>query len=173
MTRPSLLRGRQAPDRARGRSSDAGFTLVELCWTMAIFAVLAAISIGGLHKWTQAREHSGTAVAVQSLLREAQQRAVTEGRATCVSFDVDAQVFALYRGACDDPTRVVLQTRRPDSGHVQLATPTFVGPSGSTPAVTFKPRGTAWPGSVLVTRAGSSKVYTVSVEGLTGRVSRA
>jgi prepilin-type N-terminal cleavage/methylation domain-containing protein len=162
-----------APPIADRRRAAEGFTLIELCWTMAIFAILAAISVGGLHKWTQAREHSGTAVAVQSLLREAQQRAVTEGRPTCVTFDVAAQVYAMYRGACDDPARVLLQTRRPDSGHVRLASPAFVGPSGPTTGVTFKPRGTAWPGSVQVTRTGAGKVYTVSVEGLTGRVSRA
>ncbi|HUR74275.1 MAG TPA: GspH/FimT family protein [Sporichthya sp.] len=156
--------------RTRGA---AGFTLIELCATMAIFGILAAISVGGFQKWTQAHEHSGTAAGVQSLMREAQQRAVTEGRATCVAFDVVAQVYAMYRGSCDDPTRVLLQTRRPDSGRVHLTAPAFAGPSGATPAVTFKPRGTAWPGSVQVTRTGSAKVYTVRVEGLTGRVSRA
>lgn len=164
---------RTAPPPHVDRGVDAGFTLVELCLTMAIFGVLAAISVGGFRGWTQAREHSGTAVAVQSLLREAQQRAVTEGRATCVNFDVATQVYEMYRGACDDPARVLLQARRPDSGRVHLAAPAFVGPSGPTPAVTFKPRGTAWPGSVQVTRTGADKVYTVSVEGLTGRVSRA
>lgn len=166
------------PHRPRGSnrrraSPEAGFTLVEVMWAIAIFGVLAAISVGGLRGWTQAREHSGTASAVQSLLREAQQRAVTEGRATCVSFDVGTQAYAMYRGACDDPTRVLLQTRHPDAGRVHFAAPTFLGPSGSTPGVTFKPRGTAWPGTVQITRAGSTKVYTVSVEGLTGRVSRA
>lgn len=160
------------PNRRRDHG-DGGFTLVEMMWSIAIFGVLAAISVGGLRGWTQAREHSGTAAAVQSLLREAQQRAVTEGRATCVSFDVGTQAYAMYRGSCDDPTRVLLQTRHPDAGRVRLAAPAFVGPSGSTPGVTFKPRGTAWPGSVQVTRTGSGKIYTVSVEGLTGRVSRA
>lgn len=161
-----------APIEGRPRAAE-GFTLVEVCWAMAIFGILAAISVGGLRSWTQAREHSGTAVAVQSLLREAQQRAVTEGRPTCVNFDVAAQEYALYRGACDDPARALLQARRPDSGHVRLAAPAFVGPSGSTSGVTFKPRGTAWPGSVQINRNGAGKVYTVTVEGLTGRVSRA
>ncbi|WP_293767460.1 type II secretion system protein [Sporichthya sp.] len=150
-----------------------GFTLIELCMAMSIFGLLAAISVGGLKGWTQAREHAGTAAAVQSLLREAQQRAVTEGRATCVTFDVGTQAYTMYRGACDDPARVVLETRRPDAARVRLAAPAFLGPSGPTPGVTFKPRGTAWPGSVQVTRTGSAKVYTLSVEGLTGRVSRA
>lgn len=160
------------PTAGRTRGTD-GFTLVELCWTMAVFGILAAISVAGLHKWTQAREHSGTAVAVKSLLREAQQRAVTEGRATCVTFDVGTQKYAMYRGACDDPSRVLLQTRRPDSGRVHLVAPAFVGPSGTTSGVTFKPRGTAWPGSVQIARAGSGKVHTIHVEGLTGRVSHA
>ena len=37
--------------------------------------------------------------------------------------------------------------------------------------MTFFARGTASPGSVRVTREGSSKVYIIQVEGLTGRVS--
>ena len=164
-----------APPFEGRRRGPEGFTLVELCWTMAIFGVLAAISVGGFRGWTQAREHSGTAVAVQSLLREAQQRAVTEGRAMCVNFDVGTQTYEMYRGACNDPAPILLESRRPDSGHVHLAAPAFIGASGPTPGpgVTFKPRGTAWPGSVQVTRTGSGKVYTISVEGLTGRVSRA
>jgi prepilin-type N-terminal cleavage/methylation domain-containing protein len=166
------MRSTRTSTQPRARGAD-GFTLVEICWAMAIFGILAAVSVGGLRGWTQAREHSGTAVAVQSLLREAQQRAVTEGRAICVNFDVAAQVYDMYRGSCDDPTRVLLQSRRPDSGHVRLTSPAFVGPAGSTAGVTFKPRGTAWPGSVQITREGAGKVYTVSVEGLTGRVSRA
>lgn len=166
------MRSTPPSTQPRVRGAD-GFTLVEICWAMAIFGILAVVSVAGLRSWTQAREHSGTAAAVQSLLREAQQRAVTEGRPTCVDFDVATQVFTLYRGSCDDAGRILLQSRRPDSARVQLASPTFTGPSGLTTAVTFKPRGTAWPGSVQVTRTGAGKVYTVTVEGLTGRVSRA
>lgn len=152
----------------------AGFTLIEVMWTLAIFGILAGISVGSLQKWTKAHEHSGTATGIQSVLREAQQRAVTEGRATCVNFDVTAQTYAMYRGACNDVARVLLQgPLRTDASHVRLASPSFVGVSGPTTGVTFKPRGTAWPGSVQVTRTGSSKAYTVSVEGLTGRVTRA
>jgi hypothetical protein len=46
--------------------------------------------------------------------------------------------------------------------------------SGAFPlGVTFTARGTSTDGSVTVTRTGSSKVYTLKVEGFTGRVSLA
>lgn len=170
---------RKVPGHARLRCTVArprecaGFTLVELMFTVLIFGIISAIAVTGLRSWTRAHQQNGTAAGVQSVLREAQQRAVTEGRATCVNFDVAAQTYAMYRGACDDATRVLLQSLRTDATVVRLASPSFVGPSGSTSGVTFKPRGTAWPGTVQVTRTGSSKVWTVSVEGLTGRVTRA
>jgi hypothetical protein len=39
--------------------------------------------------------------------------------------------------------------------------------------VSFSARGTTTDGSVTVTRTGSSKVYTLQIEGFTGRVSLA
>jgi prepilin-type N-terminal cleavage/methylation domain-containing protein len=155
-------------------SADSGFTLLELMCALAIFGVLSAISVGGLRQWTQAHEQAGTAAGIQSVLRETQQRAVTEGRSMCVNFNVAAQTYAIYRGACNDlaPAPVLvagpLHTASP---RVRIAAASFTGPAGTTTGVTFKARGTAWPGSVQVLRDGSSAVHTVSVEGLTGRVS--
>ena len=159
------------PERA---SACAGFTLVEVMWTILIFSIISGIAVTSLRGWTKAHEHSGTAASIQSVLREAQQRAVTEGRSTCVDFDVAAQTYAMYRGACNDVDREAMQAPlRTGGGHVRLASPSFVGIPNPSTGVTFKPRGTAWPGSVQITRTGSSKVWTVYVEGLTGRVSRA
>jgi prepilin-type N-terminal cleavage/methylation domain-containing protein len=164
--------------RMRGwprRHGEAGFTVLELTCVMAMLGVLAAISVGGLRGWSQAREHAGTAAAIQSVLREAQQRAVTEGRATCVDFAVAAQTYTVYRATCEsiDPsTRPVEGPLSTDAHHVRIADPAF-GPSGSGSGVTFKPRGTASGGSVTVLRDGSATVYTVSVDALTGRISRA
>jgi prepilin-type N-terminal cleavage/methylation domain-containing protein len=163
------------------RPACTGFTLIEVMWTMVVFSVLAGIAVSGLRSWTKAHEHSGTAAGIQSVLREAQQRAVTEGRSMCVDFDVAAQTYAMYRSTCVDPARLLLQgPLKTAAADVRLANPVFAGKSNATPSVaivstgvTFYPRGTAWPGSVQLTRTGSSKVWTVSVEGLTGRVSRA
>ena len=68
------------------------------------------------------------------------------------------------------PLKVKVQGPLPTNGElVRIQSPTFTGTTATT-GVTFFARGTATPGSVRVVRSGSSKVYTVSVEGLTGRV---
>lgn len=163
----------RARDRAR-RHGDAGFTMLELTCVMAVIGVLATMSVGGLRGWAQAREHAGSASVIQSVLREAQQRAVTEGRAICVDFAVALQTYTVYRAACESigpSTRPVEGPLSTHARHVRIADPAF-GPSGSGSGVTFKPRGTASGGSVAVRRDGSATVYTVTVDALTGRISR-
>lgn len=160
----------RAGDHVQAR--DSGFTLVELMVTLALLGLMAAISIGGWRSWAVASEHTGTAREIQSLLRRAHQRAVTEGRATCVQFDAAGSSWTLFRGACDDPARLRLEGPvTADSREVQVASPAFTGPAGTSTGVTFYARGTAWPGEVRVTRTGTSKTYVLKVEGLTGRVS--
>lgn len=151
---------------------DSGFTLIEVLVTVAVLGVMMAISISGWSSWARAGEQSGTASELQSVLRQTQQRAVTEGRAMCVQFDVSANVYTVYTGACNDAARVqVVGPIKTSAPSVRVGSPGFTGPSGSSTGVTFYARGTAWPGSVKVTRNGESKVYTLDVEGLTGRVS--
>jgi type II secretion system protein H len=151
---------------------DSGFTLIEVMLTTALLGLMMTISIAGWSSWAKASEQSGTARELQSLLRQTQQRAVTEGRAMCVQFDVAANHYTVYRGACDDASRVKVAgpvtSNTPD---VHIDSPAFTAPAGSNTGVTFNARGTAWPGTVRVTRGLSSKVYTLHVEGLTGRVS--
>ena len=154
------------------RARDSGFTMIELLVTIALLGIMMAISVGGWTSWAKASRQSGTARELQSVMRQAQVRAVTEGRAICVSFRVAQNDYTLYRGACDDPAKVtVIGPVVSDSKDVKLAAPSFTAPSGSSTGVTFSARGTAWPGSVQLTRTGSSKSYTLTVEGLTGRVS--
>jgi type II secretory pathway pseudopilin PulG len=154
--------------------SDRGFTLVEVCWVTLIAGVVATTAVTRVQGWTDAHDHSGTAAQIQGLFREAQQKAVTEGRTMCVDFDVVAQTYSMYRGSCDDPAKVVLQgPMRPQGTKTRLSSPSFNGPGGISTGATFAPRGTAWPGSVRVIRTDGAKIWTLSLEGLTGRVSRA
>lgn len=154
------------PDR------DSGFTLVEVMVAISLVGIMMAIAVGGFRSWADASAHQGTARELQSVMRQAQQRAVTEGRAMCVDFNIPANEYNLYLGACDVASRVLVSgPMKTEAPQVRLATPVFTAPSGTTTGVTFYARGTAWPGTVKVTRDNSAKVYTLSVEGLTGRVS--
>ena len=151
------------PDR------DSGFTLIEVMVVVALLGALMAISVGGYDRWSRASEQSGTARELQTLLRSTHQRAITEGTAMCVLFDTAAGEYAVHRGTCAALGAKVDGPFQVDGPQVHLASPTFVGSGG--PGVTFYSRGTATSGTVQVTRTGSSKVYTLHVEQLTGRVS--
>ncbi len=162
----------RAPTRSHPTSSD-GFTLVEVCWTMAIFGVLAGVAVTSLHGWTAAERQRATAAAIEAALRETQQRSVTESRTLCVDFDLSAESFSVLRGACASAGQVRIEGPvRPEKG-VDLLSASFTsGGGGTTTGVTFYPRGTASQGTVSLTRANSDHVDHLAVDGLTGRVSR-
>ena len=145
---------------------DSGFSLIEVLVSIALMGVLMAIAVGGWSAWARASEQSGTARELQSTLRQTQQRAVTEGTAMCVTFTSVA--YTVSRGSCTSsppPAATRVEGPVPAGRGVQIASSAF--PLG----VTFTARGTSTDGSVTVTRTDSSKVYTLQVEGFTGRVS--
>lgn len=149
----------------------AGFTLIEVLVTVTILGAMLAIGVGGWSGWSAANEQEGAVATLRGTMRDAQQQAVTEASSICVMLQAGTDQYATYLGACDAPSKTLL--RGPfalDSKRVHLVAPSFTGPSGSSSGVTFSSRGTATPGSVKVTRDGSSKVWQLSVEGLTGRV---
>lgn len=150
---------------------DNGFTLIELLVTIALLSVMMTLSISGWAAWSKSSDQSGTATELESGLRQAQQRAVTEGRAMCVKIDVGADAYSVHQGECSAMGVKVLGPVETGADNVQLDAPGFTADSVVSSNVTFYARGTASPGTVKVTRTGSSKVYTVHVEGLTGRVS--
>ena len=151
---------------------DGGFTLIELLVTMTLMGIMMAIAVSGYSSWAKASQQSGAAHELQSLLRNTQQRAITEGQSMCVQFDTGANTYTIFRGRCVAPVETVQGATKAASGSVRLAAPSFT-PPGPPPvadqaAVEFTSRGTAWPGSVKFTRAGATD-QTITVEGLTGR----
>ena len=161
-------------------SRQEGFTLIEVMMTIVLLSIMMTIAVGGYWRWARANEQSGTARTLQTVLRQSQQRAVTEGRSVCVEFDTAASTYTVYRAstptlpACSDPAKVNVRGPVTTAGKsVHLGTATFTSPDGAVAKVSFTPHGSAWAGNVTVTRDGSSKVYVLTVEGLTGRVSLA
>jgi type II secretion system protein H len=151
---------------------DGGFTLIEALVTVSLMGVMMAIAVGGWSSWAQASAHSGAAREIQSAMRQAQQQAVTEGRAMCFLFDDAADSYSVYRGRCSDATKVKVLGPRTLAAQVRISAPSFTSAAGTpAPGATFQGRGTGSPGDVEITRDGSSKVYTLSVDWLTGRVS--
>ena len=152
-------------------SRDRGSTLLEVLTTISLMGVLMALAVGGWSAWARASAHTGTAREIQSVLRQAQQRAVTEGVAACVLFDDAADTYTVYRGACSASGKEKVSGPVRTPAGVALSSPAFTSNGSPGPGVTFQARGTGSPGEVRVTRQGSSKVYELSVDWLTGRVS--
>lgn len=152
---------------------DRGFTLIEVIVTVALLSSLMTVAASGWITWSRASAHEGVALQIRSVLRQAQQRAVTEASSLCVLFDTASDSWQLYRGRCESSTKTALPSRGDTgSSRIHLSAPAFVAVTGTTlTGVTFTSRGTASPGQVRVVRDGSSTVHVVVVEGLTGRVS--
>lgn len=151
--------------------SDAGFTMIELTVAMVVAAILMASGVSGWLSYREATEHRGTAQELASALRNAQQAALAEAVTYCVSVDSSARSYTTYKFSCGSG-RVAVKTGVTQSSRVGLANESFLQSDGSSNStVSFTPRGSATKGSLLVTRQGSNKVYNISVEGLTGRVS--
>src|SRR4051794_34927559 len=126
-------------------SRGSGFTLIEVLVTIALLGVIMAFAVAGYSSWARASEQSGTARELQSFLRQTQQRAVTEGRSMCVSFSTTNSQYTLYRGACDDPTKVTVGGPFKTNGaRVQFTSVAFA--DTPTNGVTFYARGTATQG---------------------------
>ena len=154
---------------------DEGFTLIELMVSMVLFGTLVAMGTMPLRNYQMGQEHIGAARDVVAALRNAQVRAVNEGTVYKVEFS--AQQVRVYRrdNSVDTlsrtytlPSSITLTTVAP--GFTPSATPTVPTPAPG-PEAYFYGRGTASAGSLRVTRRSSSKTYTISIEGLTARVS--
>ena len=158
----------------RPGGKERGFTLIELTVGMVIFSIMAALGTSGWLRYQRNVEHRGTAQEVASALRNAQQASLAEATTYCVQLDPVNGAYRLYKFSCGLGGIAVQSVKRTQSSRVGLASPAFLQPDGSTSSnVMFFPRGAATKGSVNVTRQGSTKSYTISVEGLTGRVSLA
>ena len=162
------------------RRADDGMTLLELMVTLSVAGVLMALGVGGMRTYLIATRESSTAQSVRSALRAAGEQAVSEGRTYCVLFTTTT--WTLYRSDCTVAADKVDGPHQVDDPSITLTAVNFPPPSLAIPnentscpqsghCAYFYPRGTALAGGLQVLRPG--KTYTITVEGLTGRVSLA
>ncbi len=151
---------------------EAGFTLIELLVGMVIVTMLSALSVSGYASYQRAIAHKGAATEIVSTMRNAQQRSLAEAATYCVAFNAASGTYQLYKFACGATGTAVGNPKRTGSSRVSLSSPSFLQPGGGTATTAiFYPRGSATAGTVKVLRNGGSASYTITVEGLTGRVS--
>lgn len=162
-----------SPPYAGHRRDDAGYTMIEMIVVIAIAGVLMATAVSGWQAWSRASAQEGLVTELRGVLRQAQQRAVTTGTSTCVLFDAAAASWSIYRGRCDDDTKVRIEGPVAAGDGLRLVEPRFQhAESVQLSGVSFAPRGTATPGQVRVTRDDdATQESVIKVEGLTGRVS--
>lgn len=152
---------------------DRGFTLIEVMVTTVLMLIVGALAMSSLVGYARVQDHQGTADEVVSVLRTTAQRSLAEGRTHCVVFDTAAGTWTVRRTTCATTGTVVARGAARRAVTLSSAAftlqPTHACPAG-TSCVYFTPRGTASPGTVGVARG--TDVITVTVEGLSSRVSR-
>ena len=153
----------------RLRTDDRGFTLLEVITTCLLLSILLGMSVGPWMSYRHARAHVEARNELVAALRNAQVGATAENVTYRVEFTTKR--VRTYRVPVSGPAELKRQFEIEDAT-VDFTGSAFQDSSGAvTPSAYFYPRGSASPGDISVVRDGRSKVYTVSVEGLTARVS--
>jgi general secretion pathway protein H len=142
----------------------AGYTLLELILVMAVLAAASLAVTPAVGRAVDGIRVRAEVAGVASLLRWAREQAATHGQAREVIFD-DRERALVVRRVAGGPTGTV-ERRRQLSSLVTVAPP----PGGLLGPITFMPMGLSNGGSLRIEAAGP-RVYLVTVDALTGRVS--
>lgn len=166
---------------------ERGFTMIEVAVTAVLMGIVLSMAVGPLINYRRAQQERAATRDVEGLLRETQARSVSEECVYRVNFSpstsnsVSARTLVVQKketaGKCDlsGGTWTTKETRTFDSTAVWVKAASFDNLAADADvipgSVYFYARGTGSPGSLTLARSNSSKTYTVTVEGLTGRVS--
>ena len=148
-----------------GKSGDRGFTLIEITVGMLVFGFLLAIATPAWKSYSRVQQQRSASNEVVSVLRNAQGRATAEETVYRVSVDAVARTLTVDRAG------IVQRTVTLVGNEVRISEVAFTNAAGLPATVYFTPRGTASPGRIVVSSQGRAQKRTITVEGLTGRVS--
>ena len=156
-----------------GERRDSGFTLVEMMFAMVLFGILVGIAAPPYARYRTKQQHLGATRELVAFLRKAQVRAVSEETKYSVVFASNGKSATMYRYADSSATTGVAgQVLQMPSSKITMTGASFAQPLGGNGTTAwFYAKGSGSKGTVTVSRSGSSKTYTVDVEGLTARVS--
>jgi prepilin-type N-terminal cleavage/methylation domain-containing protein len=157
--------------RRTAESRDDGFTLIELLVTMVLFGIIIGIAVAPYRNYQLSQAHTGSMRKLVGVMRNLQVRAVAEDATYRISFAADGKSWTTAR-LSGVSTWTTVATGKPTEKIVVVRNAQFRQSDGSLAAVAiFYPRGSATKGSLEVGRTDRAKVYTVTLEGLTARVS--
>ncbi len=136
---------------------------------MIMLGILLTLATPAWRTYQANQEDRSAAAAVVSIMRNAHVRATAE--ATTYRVDVDATARTLTLLRYDGSTYVVRRTEKLEGSNVRVHEVAFTNSAGVPTSAYFYARGTASPGKVVLKRADRDLKHTITVEGLTGRVS--
>jgi prepilin-type N-terminal cleavage/methylation domain-containing protein len=156
--------------RRPAESRESGFTLIELLVTMTLFGIIVAIAVAPYRSYQLTSAHLNSTRKLVGVMRNLQVRAVAENATYRITFATDGKTWTTER--LTGTTWSTTSTGKPTDTKVVTRNASFRQDDGSlTSTAYFYPRGSATKGSVQVGRTDRTKVYTVTLEGLTARVS--
>jgi general secretion pathway protein H len=144
----------------RSSARPTGFTLIEVAVVLLIVSLAVGIVLPSIGRAADAIRARADVASVAAFLRHAREQAITRREPHEVALGPDARTLVLMAGS-----------RRDVKASREIRWPTRVAVESPGPrTVIFLPEGRATGGAFLVLAAGQ-RLYRVSVDPLSGRVS--
>ena len=146
--------------RKMNRSSERGFTLLEMVCALALIAIMAAVLLPFVSRHTSRSRLQAYVLQTAALLKEDRNAAIRRG--TGVATLVDARGRLIRSGSTADMIRI------PDDVDVEATLPRTCDHRDALSTIRFFASGLSCGGTVILTRADVG--YEVRVNWLTGRI---